>query len=104
MGRHDEAIRAAQEALNVEPVSLSANSHVGLALYRARQYDAAIERFKETLHLDPDFADAHVMLGVTLVQTGMYGEAVAAFNGPVRSRAKTLRFWVCLAMASGWPA
>ena len=38
MGRHDQAIRAAREALTVEPVSLSANSHVGLALYRARQY------------------------------------------------------------------
>ena len=80
MGRHDKAIRAAQQALDLDPVSLRANSHVGLALYRARQYDAAIERFRETLHLDPDFADAHVMLGVTLVQTGMYGEAIAEFQ------------------------
>jgi DNA-binding winged helix-turn-helix (wHTH) protein/TolB-like protein/Flp pilus assembly protein TadD len=80
MGRHDEAIRAARQALDIDPVSLSANSHVGLALYRARQYDAARERFRETLHLDRDFADAHVMLGVTLVQTGTYGEAIAAFQ------------------------
>ena len=80
MGRHDESIRAARQALDVDPVSLSANSHVGLALYRARQYDAAIERFRETLHLDRDFADAHVMLGVTLVQTGKYTEAIAAFQ------------------------
>ncbi len=38
MGQHDKAIRAARQALDVDPVSLSANSHVGLALYRARQY------------------------------------------------------------------
>jgi len=77
MGHHENAIRAAQTALDLDPVSLRANSHVGLALYRARQYDAAVRRFRETLHLNPDFADAHVMLGVTLVQTGSYGEAIA---------------------------
>ena len=80
MGQHDKAIRAARQALDIDPVSLRANSHVGLALYRARKYDAAIERFQETLHLDQDFADAHVMLGVTLVQTGRYGEAIAEFQ------------------------
>jgi DNA-binding winged helix-turn-helix (wHTH) protein/TolB-like protein/cytochrome c-type biogenesis protein CcmH/NrfG len=80
MGQHDKAIRVAQQALDLDPVSLRANSHVGLALYRARQYEAAIERFRETLHLNQDFADAHVMLGVTLVQTAMYGEAIAEFQ------------------------
>ena len=104
MGRHDEAIRAARQALDVDPVSLSANSHVGLALYRARQYDAAIKRFQETLHLDRDFADAHVMLGVTLVQTGMYGEAIAAFQRAGVLTGNSPEIWVCLAMATGWPA
>ena len=80
MGRHHKAIHVAQQALDLDPVSLRANSHVGLALYRARQYEAAIQRFRETLHLDQDFADAHVMLGVALVQTGMHGEAIASFQ------------------------
>jgi tetratricopeptide (TPR) repeat protein len=80
MGQHDKAIDAARQALDLDPVSLRANSHVGLALYRARRYDAAIEQFRETLHLDQNFADAHVMLGVTLVQTRMYDEAIAAFK------------------------
>ena len=80
MGQHDKAIRVAQQALDLDPVSLRANSHVGLALYRARQYDAAIERFRETLHLNQDFADAHVMFGVTLVQKARYGEAIAEFQ------------------------
>jgi DNA-binding winged helix-turn-helix (wHTH) protein/TolB-like protein/Flp pilus assembly protein TadD len=80
MGHHQRAIRAAQRALDLDPVSLRANSHVGLALYRARQYDAAVERFRKTLHLNPDFADAHVMLGVTLVQTGTHRQAIAEFQ------------------------
>ena len=80
MGHHEKAIRAAQHALDLDPVSLRANSHVGLALYRARQYGAAVERFRETLHLNSDYADAHVMLGVTLTQTEMYKEAIAEFE------------------------
>lgn len=52
MGRHDQAIRVAQQALDLDPVSLRANSHVGLALYRAREYEAAIERFRETLYAE----------------------------------------------------
>ena len=80
VGQHDRAIRVAQLALDLNPVSLRANSHVGLALYRARRYDAAIERFRETLDLDQDFADAHVMLGVALVQKAMCGEAIAEFQ------------------------
>ena len=103
MGQHDKAIRVAQQALDLDPVSLRANSHVGLALYRARQYEAAIERFRETLHLNQDFADAHVMLGVTLVQTAMYGEAIAEFQRARVLTAIALRSWVCLAMATGWP-
>jgi tetratricopeptide (TPR) repeat protein len=77
MGRHDEAIRAAQQALDLDPVSLRANAHVGLALYRARQYEAAMKRFREALHLNQDFPDAHVMLAITLVQTGMSSEAIS---------------------------
>ena len=36
MGQHDRAVRAARQALDLDPVSLRANSHVGLALYTER--------------------------------------------------------------------
>ena len=81
MGRHEQAIGAARQALDLDPVSLRAISHVGLALYRARRYDAAIGFFQdEALGLDQDFVDAYVMLGITLVQTGRHDEAIAAFH------------------------
>jgi DNA-binding winged helix-turn-helix (wHTH) protein/TolB-like protein len=80
MLRHEEAIRAALRAQELEPVSLETNSHVGAALYRARQYDGAVEQFRKTLELDPEFIDAHVILGLTLVQKGMYREAIAEFQ------------------------
>ncbi len=77
MARHEEAIRAAQRAQEIDPVSLRANSHVGLAFYRARQYDDAIEQLQDTLELNPDLFTAHVIFGLSLVQKRMYGEAIA---------------------------
>ena len=77
MARHEEAIRAAQRAQEIDPVSLRANSHVGLAFYRARQYDDAIEQLQKTLELSPDLFTAHVIFGLSLVQKMVYGEAIA---------------------------
>ena len=77
MARHEEAIRAAQRAQEIDPVSLRANSHVALAFYRAGQYDDAIEQSQNTLELNPDLFTAHVIFGLSLVQKRMYGEAIA---------------------------
>ena len=33
-GQHDKVVGVAQQALDLDPVSLRANSHLGLALYR----------------------------------------------------------------------
>jgi DNA-binding winged helix-turn-helix (wHTH) protein/TolB-like protein/Tfp pilus assembly protein PilF len=77
MARHGEAIRAAQRAQEIDPVSLRANSHVALAFYRARQYDKAIEQLQNTLELNPDLFTAHVIFGLSLVQKSMYEEAIA---------------------------
>jgi DNA-binding winged helix-turn-helix (wHTH) protein/TolB-like protein len=77
MARHEEAIRAAQRARDIDPVSLRANSHVALAFYRARQYDAAIEQARNTLDLNPDLFTAHVILGLSLIQKRMHAEAIA---------------------------
>jgi DNA-binding winged helix-turn-helix (wHTH) protein/TolB-like protein/tetratricopeptide (TPR) repeat protein len=80
MARHDEAISAAQRAREIDSVSLSANSHVGLAFYLARRYDEAIEQLRDTLELNPDLFTAHLILGLSLVQQRMYGEAIAALQ------------------------
>jgi hypothetical protein len=34
IGQHDKVVGVAQQALDLDPVSLRANSHLGLALYR----------------------------------------------------------------------
>jgi len=77
MARHEEAIRAAHRAQEIDPVSLRAKSHVALAFYRAGQYDDAIKQSQNTLELNPDLFTAHVIFGLSLVQKRMYGEAIA---------------------------
>lgn len=80
MARHEEAIRAARRAQEIDPASLRANSHVGLAFYWARQYDEAIQQSRNTLELSPNLFTAHVIFGLSLVQKRMYGDAIAEFQ------------------------
>ena len=80
MGRLDEAIREAQRAQEIDPLSLSASVQVGAAYYWARQYDQAIEQMHKALEMDPNAMDAHRVLGLSFVQKGMHREAIAKFN------------------------
>lgn len=80
MARHEEAIRAARRAQEIDPASLRANSHVGLAFYWARQYEEAIQQSRNTLDLNPNLFTAHVIFGLSLVQKRMYGDAIAEFQ------------------------
>jgi len=64
----------------LNPLSPSANAHVGLALYRARRYDEATAELQKALEFDPDALDAHIFLGFVYVQRGRSGEAIAEFQ------------------------
>ena len=80
MGRHEEAIREAKRALELDPLSLIINTSVGTALLHARSYDQAIEQLRKTLQMDSNFAAAHQDLGAAYEQKKMYPEAVAEWQ------------------------
>ena len=79
-GRHDEALKQALRAQEIDPLSLFINSNIGLVLFLARQYDRSIAASQKTLELDPDFAVAHMIMGLSYVQKGMYEEGISAFQ------------------------
>jgi len=79
-GRHDEALKQALRAQEIDPLSLFINSNIGLVLFLARQYDRSIAASQKTLELDPDFAVAHMIMGLSYVQKGMYQEAISALQ------------------------
>ena len=78
MGRHEEALREAERARELDPLSPIISTFVGLAHYFAGRYEQAIQEYGIALELDPRFEPAHWHLGWALEQTGQYVEAISA--------------------------
>jgi tetratricopeptide (TPR) repeat protein len=80
MGRFEESFANIEQALALDPVSISINSSLGDRLYFAGRYDQAIEQFRKTLEMDPNFLRAHLLLGEVYAHTGKYAEAIGELN------------------------
>lgn len=80
MGRHDEALREALRARELDPLSLLMNMTPGLTSYLARRYDEAIEAFQKVIEMEPNFMAARSMLGHAYEQKGMYEKAFAEYQ------------------------
>jgi tetratricopeptide (TPR) repeat protein len=63
MGRHEEALKQAETARQLDPLSAIIQTWVGLRYYFARQYPTAIAEYLKAVELDPNFAPAHWHLG-----------------------------------------
>jgi TolB-like protein/DNA-binding winged helix-turn-helix (wHTH) protein/Tfp pilus assembly protein PilF len=75
-GRTDEALSTMKRARELDPLSLSINANLALALFSAHQPDQAIEQCRKTLEMDPNFAMARYRLGMIQNLEGHYLEAV----------------------------
>ena len=79
MGQIEESRIECQLALELEPLDLEINQHLGWYYILARQYDHAIEQLQKTLTLGPDFYRARILLGIAYQQKGAFSEAIAEF-------------------------
>jgi tetratricopeptide (TPR) repeat protein len=80
MGRHEESIAQMRRALDIDELSLSANTELGRVYYWNHQYDQAIAAYRRALDLDPQFARAHTRLGITYAAQRRYAEAMHEFK------------------------
>ena len=78
--RHEEAMRAVNRALEIEPRSPLADALKGQFLFHARQYESAAEQLRTTLESHPTFWIALLQLGTVYQRGGRYEEALAAFR------------------------
>jgi len=76
MGRQGEAMAAMRRALDLDPVSSTANISQAWFFYLTRQYNKSIEQCLRTLELHPNFCVAHQMLGLTYDARGEFGQAI----------------------------
>ena len=84
MGYLDEAVDEARRAQALDPLSSSADAHVGLALYRARRFDDAAAELRKAIEFNPNGIDAHIFLGFVYVQQVKSDEALFEFQTVVQ--------------------
>ncbi len=78
IGRSDEALREAQRAQDLDPLSGVTYSTVQSIYMFARQYDRAIENSRKELEVHPDSANANRSLAWAYEAKGICDESVAA--------------------------
>lgn len=85
MGRQQEAVRQAEEAKALDPLSLAVNVNLGWQYLRAGRLEEGRRVFDSTAELAPDFWGIHWGLGRYYRERGDHGAAIAAFQRAVDS-------------------
>jgi eukaryotic-like serine/threonine-protein kinase len=75
-GRHDEALREARRALELDPFSLSIQQTVGWCYYMARRSEDSLAAYRKLLASEPRFAYGRSTHSVALRQAGRHEEAI----------------------------
>lgn len=101
MGRHDEAIREAEHACELDPLSTAVGASAGFVLYYARRWKDAVERLQRTIAADPAFATARVALGLCLLELRRPREAVEAIERAVENSGRASSALAVLGLAHG---
>ena len=81
--RIDESLSESRRALELSPLDLILNIHMGWHYLYARQYDAALEQLNKVVDMDRNFAQAYPWLGLIDEQKSKYPEAIAAFKSAI---------------------
>jgi tetratricopeptide (TPR) repeat protein len=81
LGRTQDALTEARQALAIEPASLLFSTNLGMLLYFNRSYDEAETVLRRVVELQPRFDHARNFLGRTLVAKGDIAGALAQFAG-----------------------
>lgn len=84
MGRYEESMAAARQAIRIDPHFLLAYANLaGVQLYRQNDVNAGLETCQKALQVDPRNARAHDCVGWALFGKGDWAQAQAAFEKAV---------------------
>jgi len=79
-GRHDEAARQFQAAVELEPDQAQPHMQLAVELGRLGQPALAEPEFRQALRLDPNLMQAQADLGIALYEQGKLAEARQQFE------------------------
>jgi DNA-binding winged helix-turn-helix (wHTH) protein/TolB-like protein/Flp pilus assembly protein TadD len=80
MGRPEEALREAEQAKGLDPLSPIVGLVSSRIFYWNHEYDRAIAGYSKIIELDPQFASAHTRLGMTYLAERALPDAVREFE------------------------
>jgi TolB-like protein/tetratricopeptide (TPR) repeat protein len=102
MGKFAEAVESARRASDLDPMSATESTTLGVRLYYAGRYDEAIDQFTRTLATHPNFAVAVWGLAQAYREQGRTEQALAEMRRAVElSGGSTyMRAWLAHALAS----
>ena len=80
LGRTEEGIGHALEAVRLDPLSFILYDSAGEALYYARHFEEATEMYHRALELAPSFGQIHMDLGRSLELEGRYDDSIAEYR------------------------
>jgi serine/threonine protein kinase/Tfp pilus assembly protein PilF len=75
--RHDDAIREAQRAAELDPLSAIVSVNLGEVLYFAGRYAEATRAFQRILQVSPDYSSARFCLGLVYLQDHKVAQSIA---------------------------
>lgn len=84
LGKHEEAIRAYDEALKLNPNDTAAYYNKGNELDNLKRYEEAVRAYDQALRLNPDHANAYNNKGAVLNDLRRYEEALQANEQAIR--------------------
>ena len=98
-GQYQQAEKAYQQALLIEPAFLPALLNLA-DLYRAKGEDWKSKPvLNKALSIEPEFADAHYAMGLLLVRQKRYGPALEYLSRAAELRPNNIRFQYVYAVA-----
>jgi tetratricopeptide (TPR) repeat protein len=98
--RLEESITEDERAVEVEPMSTFANTHLGWMLLNAGRTGRAIEQLRKAIELDPEFVLAHWLLGCAHASGARYETALSELETAVELSNRLP--WMVAALAVGY--
>ena len=92
-GRYDDAIKAFNKVIGLNPNSAPAWNEKGKVLKLQNRLNDAIIAFNRALELDPKFIDAWNNKGMALYDLGEYDKAAADYDNALKIKPKYARTW-----------
>ncbi len=93
IGYYEEAIRAYDNATELNPKYLTAWKNKGNILYSLGRYNESLEAYDRAIEIDPKYGLALFGKGLALDKLNRYDEAVQSYDGAIGTLPKNAAIW-----------